>query len=258
MPEEKIQKSHLATTIDEVIGNLDVIIDDAVAGKSRLGFFAVLYRGVTVKVKEGIGAGRFQDGQRMERLDVIFANRYLEALHRFQNRQQPTQSWLAAFGTVTSWRALILQHLLLGINAHINLDLGIAAAQTSPGDQIFDLRHDFNEINKILAGMLDLVQSKLGKLSPWFALFDYVGGRTDEAVINFSMQRARDAAWQVAERMAELERDKQGREIARMDENVARFAKMIRNPGKWLSLVALIIRIRETSDVEKIIRELTC
>ena len=46
---------------------------------------------------------------------------------------------------------VILQHLLLGINAHINLDLGIAAVETSPGNQLAPLKNDFDMINKLLA-----------------------------------------------------------------------------------------------------------
>lgn len=64
-----------AATIDQVIARLDTAIDRARRENSRLGFFACLYRQVTVRVSEGIAAGRFQDGPRMERLDVIFANR---------------------------------------------------------------------------------------------------------------------------------------------------------------------------------------
>ena len=67
-----------ATDIDGVIQQLDVIIDWAHRHKSRLGYFAALYRKVTLKVKEGISEGFFEDGERMERLDVVFANRYLD------------------------------------------------------------------------------------------------------------------------------------------------------------------------------------
>ncbi len=59
-----------AQTIDEVIARLDDLIKRARAEASRLGFFATLYRNVTLKVKEGIGSAGFDDGPRMERLDV--------------------------------------------------------------------------------------------------------------------------------------------------------------------------------------------
>ena len=57
-----------AETIDQVIQQLDDIIDWSLELNSRLGYFAALYRKVTLKVKGGISDGFFDDGQRMERL----------------------------------------------------------------------------------------------------------------------------------------------------------------------------------------------
>jgi hypothetical protein len=57
-------------TIDEILTELDQIILRARNERDRLGFFATLYRNVTIKVKEGIAAGLFEDGPRMEKLDV--------------------------------------------------------------------------------------------------------------------------------------------------------------------------------------------
>ena len=62
-----------AETIDQVIRQLDDIIDWSIRNDSRLGYFAALYRKVTLQVKSGITDGFFEDAERMERLDVIFA-----------------------------------------------------------------------------------------------------------------------------------------------------------------------------------------
>src|SRR6266571_4880006 len=94
----------LARTIDEVIAQLDDIIARSIQEQSRLGYFAALYRKATVKVKEGIAEGRFENGPRMERLDVTFANRYLEALDQFRRGQQPYLSWLTSFKAAATWR----------------------------------------------------------------------------------------------------------------------------------------------------------
>ncbi|CAN0563847.1 unnamed protein product, partial [Laminaria digitata] len=72
-----------ATTIDEVILALDEIIAHAKRDASRLGYFAALYRRVTIKIKEGIASGIYEDPERMEQLDVIFANRYLTAYRAY-------------------------------------------------------------------------------------------------------------------------------------------------------------------------------
>ena len=86
-----------ARSIDEVVATLDGIIATAVADRSRLGFFAALYRQVTLRVRQGIADGLFDDGPRMDRFDAIFANRYLDALAAWQANALPSRSWKLAF-----------------------------------------------------------------------------------------------------------------------------------------------------------------
>ena len=58
------------------------------------------------------------------------------------------------------------------MNAHINLDLGIAAAEVAPGASIHALEQDFNLINEILCEMVDDVQDRLGKIWPAMRMID--------------------------------------------------------------------------------------
>ena len=92
----------LPTTIDGVINELDRTIAEARREASRLGYFPALYRKVTLSVKQGIADGRFEDGKRMERLDVIFANRYLQAIAKLRAGEAPTRSWAIAFDAAAS------------------------------------------------------------------------------------------------------------------------------------------------------------
>ncbi|MEK7830378.1 MAG: DUF5995 family protein, partial [Acidobacteriota bacterium] len=165
---------NMANTIDEVIAQLTGIIEGSRRQPSRLGYFAALYRKVTVRVKEGIQQGRFQNGERMQRLDVNFANRYLTAYDLHKQNQQPTESWKVSFEAAAEWRPLILQHLLVGINAHINLDLGIAAQETCPGEELPPLKQDFETINAILAELVQPVQDEIGGLSPWIGFLEKI------------------------------------------------------------------------------------
>ena len=153
--------------IDDVLARLDDVIARAIVDGDACGYFAVLYRKVTAKVKEGIGDGYFDDAERMERLDVLFAERYLEAIAAHRVDRTVTASWQLTFEAGQRWRPLVLQHLLVGINAHINLDLGIAAARCSPGSELPGLRRDYDRINATLAAMVASVQQDLQKVSPW-------------------------------------------------------------------------------------------
>ena len=242
-----------AKTIDQVIEQLDDIVDRTKRQKSRLGYFGALYRKVTLKVKAGISEGFFEDGGRMERLDVIFANRYLEAFEQNLKDIPPTRSWQLAFEASKRWWPIVLQHLLLGMNAHINLDLGIAAARTSPGEAVYGLKNDFNKINEILAALVDGVEQELAQIWPVLGLLDYTAGKTDEVLINFNMQRARDHAWKIAEKLAPLEPAAQMPAINKLDVEIALFGRVIRHPGFVVSTVNKIIRLGERGTIPQII-----
>ena len=91
------------TTTDQVIEGLDQIIENSRENQSPLGYFAALYRKVTISVKEGISNGVFEDGPRMERLDVIFASRYIDGYHVFHAGKETTLSWAEAFKPAEKW-----------------------------------------------------------------------------------------------------------------------------------------------------------
>jgi len=189
-------------TIDDVVAALDSIIQRAWDEKNRLGYFAALYRRVTLAVRDGVSSGRFQNGPLMERLDVAFASRYLDALAAYQSGGTPSRSWKLAFEACNDNSRLILQHLLAGMNAHINLDLGVASAQVSPGDQLPQLKADFDEINDVLAAQVAAVESEMAALSPLVKNLSTVGLSSETTLINFNIGLARKAAWFIAQRLA--------------------------------------------------------
>ena len=245
-----------AKTIDEVIAHLDEIIACARREQSRLGYFATLYRNVTIEVKRGIANGNFEHSPRMERLDVTFANRYLTALEACHRRETASQCWTTAFKITTEWAPIVLQHLLLGMNAHINLDLGVAAATVCPGDQLPSLQHDFDEINNILEAMIIGVRLQLEKISPWLKLLDFVGGRTEDVVLNWSITKARDAAWSFAQHLAPLDAEQFAIAIAQRDRDTCLLTDLIRSPGALISAVNLIVRFSEPRRVARILEML--
>lgn len=245
-----------ASSVDEVIDRLGVIIADARAHGERLGLFAALYRRTTIRVLQGIGGGRFEDGARMRRLDVLFANRYLEAHARHCADGVPPIAWRYAFARAREPQHLVLQHLMLGMNAHINLDLGIAACATCPGPSLAGLEHDFFEINRVLAEMIDVVQDDLSELSPLLGLVDRLGGRGDEALVRAFLARSRRAAWRKALRLSPLTGAARATAERSFDRGTARLARRLCPPPagqpEWLRRV----RERETDDLEAVYRVL--
>ena len=243
----------LAETIDEVIEQLDFIIAQQREQKNALGFFPTLYRQVTFQIKQGIADDFFDNGPRMERFDVIFANRYLEALDTFQKGEQPTHAWQVALQTMSENHSILLQYLLLGISTHINLDLGIAAAQVAPGQALPDLKNDFNKINDILAELLNPAQDVINQFSPLFGLLDRFGGNTDEMIANFSLQKARAIAWEHAEILAEQTPSQQDKIINTIDHYVAGLGNAIAHPHGLIGNVVSLIRLAESKNVPVII-----
>lgn len=222
-----------------------------------MGYFPALYRRVTVKVREGIAEGLFDDGPRMERFDVRFANRYLQAFDARQGGGEPSECWRFAFRAADDYWPIVLQHLLLGMNAHINLDLGVAAARVVPAGGLDGLQPDFNKINGILASLVGEVQSQLAEVWPLLRVLDGVLGHVDESIVNFSMSRARDFAWRVAEELNPLSQEEQQIRIARLDAKVVEIAGLIRHPGILLGATTKAVRLGEWKTPSEIIEILS-
>lgn len=238
-------------TIDEVLLALDDIIAQSIAGHSRQAYFATLYRQMTLGVQQAIKAGSFEDGDRMENLDVIFAKRYIDAWQAYRQQQPITNSWAHAFATAKQPLTAI-QHLLLGINTHINLDLAIAAATTAPGDRIFLLQNDFEKINEIIATLADGVQEKLSKI--WWPMkwLTRISNGSEKAVLNFSIQKARQASWANAIAMAAMNNQQQQVYITQLDATVLILGKKIESPGTLPNLLLAPVRWLEYKEVPKV------
>jgi hypothetical protein len=242
--------------IDEVIEALDDIINQCENNQDTAGYFAALYRKVTVRVKQGIINHEFEDGARMEQLDVVFANRYLDAYFAWKKGQPVTASWRKAFDITTSYWPIVLQHLLIGMNAHINLDLGIAAEAVSAGKNITDLQNDFNKINTILSSLVAEVQNELAAIWPGLKWILQRTRNVDDFMVDFSMQLSRDGAWNFAVSIAGKSAAELNALIAARDSKVAEKSKIITYDGFWASLVLGIIRLGERGTVKQKIAKL--
>ncbi len=217
----------MAQNIDQVIEELDVVVAWSIEHERPAGLFAAMYRQVTLRVREGILNGDFDDGPRMDRFDTVFASRYLEALKQHGSGVRCSGAWRVAFDAPVRVRPM--QHLLLGMGAHIGLDLPIAAAQVG-GQDTEALGRDFERINEILFSLIDGMQDVLDAHSPWMAGLDILGGRVDEWVAAKALQRMRIRAWKRAVDLSRLQGG--GLRAARrmLDLQVAGTGRLIRRP----------------------------
>ncbi len=241
-----------AANIDEVVVLLDGIVVEERQKGSPLAYFPALYRAVTLRVRDGIAAGRFADGARMNRLDTGFANRYFAAFEAHRSGSPLSDAWRVAFASASRPDTIVLQHLLLGINAHINLDLPIAAVEAVAGTSIDSIAGDFQAINEILSSLLDPAQRVIDRFSPLLNVLDKVGGRSDEAIVNFSIKTAREEAWHEATRLSSEIDTQRARSIISLDRRVTLLGELIRAPGGLLGVAIDLIGRTESRDVAAI------
>ena len=230
---------------DEVLERLTGIVDRRAAEQDRLGYFTAMYLAVTETVRERAAAGRFEDAARMEQFVASFALRYLRAHDAWRAGEVCPRSWRAAFDATRKRRPVILQHLLLGINAHINLDLGVTASEFAEDGSVQAVRADFDAINDVLAELVDGTQQAVGTVSPWLDLADRIGGRGDESIIHFSLVVARRQAWSTTTRLAAMPESKRAAEIAAVDRATGGVAYVVEHPGLAASALLLLVRARE-------------
>lgn len=245
------------SSIDNILLQLDEIIEECKSDNDPLGYFAALYRKVTAKIKEGIATGYFDDGVRMEQLDIVFANRYLEAYSAYQKQKAVTQSWTKAFELGKLYKAVVLQHLLIGMNAHINLDLGIAAAEVSVGHPIGNLYSDFCKINDILSSLVEETQNGISSIWPALKWILGKSGKLDNYIVDFSMKLAREGAWKFATQLAAAPHQSWSELILERDVIIARKSEIITKPGFWLDLGLIFVRITERGSVADKITQLS-
>lgn len=213
----------LPRTIDEVLARLNAILDDALRTGTRIGYFVALYERVTTNVRRAIVAGNvFQDNPRIERLDVIFADRFLAAWDARTGGGTPTQSWQVAFAQLANPEPLVIQHLLLGMNAHINLDLGIAAATLSQTPEALQaLWPDFKTINDVLSRLVIVVEDELGQVAPRLKRIEDFAPSLEDRLFDFGIDAARDLAWDLAKQLVATPAEGWEAVIAARDADVA-------------------------------------
>jgi Family of unknown function (DUF5995) len=242
-----------AENIDEVVRTLDQVITWATQEESTIGYFAVLYKRSTVAIRQALNDGKFYDPPLMERFDAVFAGRYFDALNAyFYPDEYPgglTLPWEVAFVRQELGHSTMLQHMMAGLNAHINFDLGLATAKMVPNSlQAFE--HDFNLINAIVAtqirGMLDEVQ----KLSPgvlWIrrAIPDEVG------LIKQVLIKFRQSGWFFAIFLAEHPGKAIEKQVNQMSWAAALSAWYLDPPTYWAVAPRLIgfIAMSESRDI---------
>lgn len=244
-------------SIDAVLEELDRIIAECVSERNYLSIFAWVYRRTTAAIKKGVEDGRFLDGARMEKFDVRFARYYIDAYYGYRAGQPVSQSWALTFDARNE-QLTVLQHLMMGMNAHINLDLGVTAATTRLGNNMAEIEADFMVVNDILNELVNEMQSRISRISPAIFLLDWIGQNNDEKVADFAMRKARGTAWSLACLLEPQDENTRSISIQEADKIAAQLGKILKNPaGRLLRYVLKIVSWLEEKDPEKVLKALS-
>jgi hypothetical protein len=230
---------------------IDELRDVALDATDAAGYFPALYVRVTEDIAAGIRAGQFDDGERMERLVEVFAGYYLRA----RSAEGPVpRCWQAAWDVGADTDLVIVQHLLLGVNAHVNHDLAQAIVEIAPHyGGLEAVRGDFGVINDVLAGSFTGVIRDLDAVSRWASEAAALGGGR---LFNFSMRAARAQAWGAAGRLYLLDGPARREYVRELDRLVSVLAYLVTRPIFPLGLAVWLARRFEQRDPRTVTRTL--
>ena len=188
-------------TVPEVQDAMSALAESDHARGSRRAIFLKLYLGVTNEVPKRAATGFFEDGVWGQRLLVDFANLYARARFDYDRgaADQCPKAWRLAFRTADAQTGLLLQDLLLGVNAHINHDLAFSLASIGVDPHRDSRYRDHTRVNTILEDLTGPSQDEITALyAPGLSLAADLAEPISEIAAAFSIAKARESAWQHA------------------------------------------------------------
>ncbi|MCB2206598.1 hypothetical protein KQI65_17785 [bacterium] len=208
--------------------------------------FLQCYSMMTANTLKEIELGGFRDGPWVESLLNRFAEYYFNALDAYELHDGSAPAvWQHAHDITIMPGTLPVQHLLLGVNAHINYDLVLTVTELlreegeeTDSDQLAIRYQDYAHVNTIIANTIDAVQDTI--LNPSMLsmrVLDTIMGRMDEALIARSLRSWRERVWVTAIALlhAPSERVYQD-EVKRLETHVMQLALAI-SEKRWRALI---------------------
>lgn len=166
--------------------------------------FLDCYRLMTANMLIALDQDEFSDQAWVGTLLHRFADYYFDALDAYERDDPATPPiWRMTHQIARSNGALVLQHLMLGVNAHINYDLVLTLADLlEPEWAALDAEQrrqryaDHSHVNLVIARTIDTVQDQvITRLTPAFFVVDRLLGRVDEWSTARLINVWRDTVW---------------------------------------------------------------
>jgi uncharacterized protein DUF5995 len=230
-----------------VIARMTSLLDELREAADGRAAFHATYLRTTRAVADALRAGAFLDADWVERWDVAFAGLYLDALDAARRGDPVPRPWAVAFAAAAGQRSLpALQHVLLGMNAHINYDLPQALLAVISDDEFGDpvllarREADHRKIDEVLAARVRAEDDELRELGgqSWQ---DTVLQPLNRAATRRFLRESRAKVWANARTLSHGRREGGGAypvRLAQLEElSAARVADLVR-PGPVLLRLA--------------------
>ena len=185
-------------SIDEVVAVMQDRLDGLSPEQAHRREFLGTYQRTTVAVGKAVSDGVFEDGPWVEAWDVAFANLYLAALDADLGGGRVPRPWRLAFEAPPDLKPL--QHVLLGINAHINYDLPQALLTVISNEEFDDpaildrRRRDHERIDGVLSARVAAEDDELAAVSAR-SLLDRVLQPLNQRASKRFLREARQKVW---------------------------------------------------------------
>jgi Family of unknown function (DUF5995) len=189
-----------ATTIDDVIVRMKAI-EAALPANDGVACFNQMYLEVTLGVGAQVEQGTFGDPGWVSKLDVVFANHYFAAIDSLSGppSAQPI-AWRPLLAARSNRGIEPIQFALAGMNIHINHDLPLAVVETcsalSTTPTVSPHPDDYQKIDKLLDAAEQSIRESFEP--PDIRGADRHVAAVTNLVCNWSMNEARDGAWDTA------------------------------------------------------------
>lgn len=191
--------------------------------------FLKCYTMMSVNMNNGVQKGEFYDANWISYLIVRFSEYYFEALDLYEQLSPETPKvWKQVHDSTTHQKLHVLQHLLIGVNTHINYDLPLALYdclhkewQSLDENTRINRKKDYELVNIIIANTIDAVQDDIiAPMSPMSYVFDRLMGRMDEWFLSKLLTGWRTDVWEVTQNLLQAS-SPANREIIRIRQEEA-------------------------------------
>jgi hypothetical protein len=203
--------------------------------------FLHCYLLMTNNMLAAIQRQEFHDSAWVDKLLHIFAGYYFTALDAYElDPSTASPVWQLAFEAARHPGTLALQHLLLGVNAHINYDLILALVDIlAPEwdglteDQRLRRYQDHCRVNQVIGNTVDAVEQEvLDPEMPIIRIVDTLMGHLDEAMISDLLGHWREIVWHHVTRLLEIqEPDERARLVKHYEKEVLEIGEIIQLRG---------------------------